>query len=145
MSVRNPDVDVFTANKRDIQLLSVPSLKEGEAPIPIPIVSVGAMLVGSIAFTKKQGDTVAKADDVGSRCLMLDLERRARRDEAESVYGCSQLGYFCYGGSTVIVLFPKDFIQFDADLVKYSRECLEVKVRVSRPTPGVQLLFWRPC
>ena len=64
MAVRNKDVDVFTSNKRDVQLLSVPSLKEGEDPIPIPIVWVGAMLVGSINYSKKQGDTISKGEDV---------------------------------------------------------------------------------
>lgn len=64
MAVRNKDVDVFTANKRDVQLLSIPSLKDGEAPTPIPIVWVGAMLVGSINFSKNPGDTVTKGEDV---------------------------------------------------------------------------------
>ena len=64
MAVRNKDVDVFTSNKRDVQLLSVPSLKEGEDPTPIPIVWVGAMLVGSINYSKKQGDTISKGEDV---------------------------------------------------------------------------------
>jgi len=102
-AVRNPDVDVFTANKRDITLLSVPSLNAGESPTPIPIIAIGAMLVGSIAHTRKQGDNIAKGEE---------------------------LGYFAYGGSTVIVLFPKGFLHFDNDLVQSSKAGLETQVRV---------------
>ncbi|CAD6567214.1 MAG: hypothetical protein CYPHOPRED_001485 [Cyphobasidiales sp. Tagirdzhanova-0007] len=103
MAVRNPDVDVYTANKRAIQLINVPSLRQGEAPIPIPIVSIGAMLVGSIAFTKNPGDLVQKGEE---------------------------LGYFSYGGSTVAIVFPKDFIKFDEDLVNSSKNMLETVVKV---------------
>lgn len=31
-----------------------------------------------------------------------------------------ELGYFAYGGSTVVVIFPQDFIAFDEDLVEHS-------------------------
>lgn len=31
-----------------------------------------------------------------------------------------ELGYFAYGGSTVIAIFPPDFITFDEDLVERS-------------------------
>lgn len=73
MAVRNKDVDVFTANKRDIQLLLAPSTQPGQPPVPLPLVSVGAMLVGAIAFLKKQGDTVAKGEDVRSSPLQPRL------------------------------------------------------------------------
>ena len=101
--MRNPDVDVFTANKRDITLLSVPSMNAGESPTPIPIIAIGAMLVGSIAHTRKQGDNIAKGEE---------------------------LGYFAYGGSTVIALFPKGYLHFDDDLVQSSKAGLETQVRV---------------
>lgn len=64
MAVRNKDVDVFTANKRDVLLLSVPSLQESQDPVPIPIVAVSAMLVGSNTFTETQGAIVQKGDEV---------------------------------------------------------------------------------
>lgn len=44
------------------------------------------MLVGSIAWTRKDGDQVKKGDE---------------------------LGYFAYGGSTVIVAFPAGSVTFD--------------------------------
>lgn len=34
------------------------------------------------------------------------------------------------GGSTVIVLFPKGFMKFDDDLLKYSKEGIETVVKV---------------
>lgn len=36
-------------------------------------------------------------------------------------------GYFSFGGSCLILLFPKDSIEFDADLVEASRQGIEVK------------------
>jgi phosphatidylserine decarboxylase len=33
-------------------------------------------------------------------------------------------------GSTVIVLFPRNFMRFDEDLLKYSKEGLETVVKV---------------
>lgn len=31
-----------------------------------------------------------------------------------------ELGYFAYGGSTIVAVFPRDFITFDEDLLRYS-------------------------
>lgn len=31
-----------------------------------------------------------------------------------------ELGYFAYGGSTIIAIFPPGFITFDEDLLKHS-------------------------
>jgi phosphatidylserine decarboxylase len=39
-------------------------------------------------------------------------------------------GYFAFGGSTVLVLFQPGAIQFDKDLLGYSRTPLETYVRV---------------
>jgi len=77
----------------------------GGAPIPVVIVAVGAMLVGSIAWTKKQGDQVKKGEE---------------------------LGYFAYGGSTVIAVFPKGSVTFDEDLVKNSNNVLETQMKVGQ-------------
>lgn len=103
MAVRNKDVDVFTANKRDVRLLSTPPLESGQDPVIVPIVSVGAMLVGSIGHTKAEGTRVERAEE---------------------------LGYFAYGGSTIIVIFPNGFVKFDEDLVSYSKDAIESVVKV---------------
>ena len=41
-----------------------------------------------------------------------------------------EFGYFAFGGSTVIVLFEKNTIQFDVDLVENSNKCIETLVQV---------------
>lgn len=85
-------LDVFCENRRSVMMVS----REGTGS-PIAIVAVGAMLVGSIKYQNgvSQGSQIHRG-----QCL----------------------GAFYYGGSTVIVLFPKDELNFDDDLVKNSTE-----------------------
>mmetsp|Transcript_65754 Transcript_65754/g.208121 ORF Transcript_65754/g.208121 Transcript_65754/m.208121 type:complete len:144 (-) Transcript_65754:86-517(-) len=64
-------------------------------------VNVGATLVGSIVMTKAAGDVVVKGDE---------------------------LGYFAFGGSTVILCFEKGRVKFDQDLVDNSMKALETQV-----------------
>ncbi|KAK9895049.1 hypothetical protein P389DRAFT_172616 [Cystobasidium minutum MCA 4210] len=111
MAVRNKDVDVFTANKRDIRLITTPTLESGKDAIEVPIVSVGAMLVGSIGHTRPEGAQIARAEE---------------------------LGYFAYGGSTVIAVFPQGFVKFNDDLVNYSKDGLETAAKVGEKI-GVRL------
>ena len=74
------------------------------SPTPILLVAVGALLVGSIAWTAEEGTKVAKSED---------------------------MGYFAYGGSTVIVLFPADMnVSFDEDIAGWSKQGLETIVKV---------------
>lgn len=41
-----------------------------------------------------------------------------------------ELGYFAYGGSTVVVLFPPGLVAFDDDLRKNSEVPVETLVKV---------------
>jgi len=66
-------------------------------------VFVGAMMVGSIHTTV---------------------------EESESVQRGQELGYFAFGGSTIVVLFEKNMVQWDEDLSINGRACLETLVRV---------------
>lgn len=84
-------LDVFCENKR-----SVMTLKRSSTGSPIAVIAVGAMLVGSIKY-------VGGVDEIGST---------VRRGQC--------LGAFYYGGSTVIVLYPKGEIVLDEDLVNHS-------------------------
>jgi len=84
-------LDVFCENKR-----SVMTLKRASTGSSIAIIAVGAMLVGSIKY-------VGGIDQIGST---------VRRGQC--------LGAFYYGGSTVIVLYPKGEIVLDEDLVSHS-------------------------
>ncbi|XP_062208147.1 phosphatidylserine decarboxylase proenzyme 2-like [Phragmites australis] len=69
----------------------------------VAFVAIGATMVGSITFLKNEGDYVHKGDE---------------------------FGYFSFGGSTVICVFEKDAIEFDADLLANSGRSLETLVSV---------------
>jgi len=71
---------------------------------PVLLVAVGALLVGSIVWTVKEGEQVVKGQE---------------------------LGYFAYGGSTVIVLFPDDMaLEFDEDMSNWSKDGFETLLKV---------------
>jgi phosphatidylserine decarboxylase len=84
-------LDVFCENKRSVMVL-----KRAATGSPIAIIAVGAMLVGSIKY-------VGGVERIGSE---------VRRGQC--------LGAFYYGGSTVIVLYPRGEIVLDEDLVRHS-------------------------
>ena len=63
------------------------------------------MLVGSIVWTRKEGEDVKRGEE---------------------------LGYFAYGGSTVVVVYPKGFVEFDEDLVANSKKPIETLMKVGR-------------
>ncbi|KAL4992646.1 phosphatidylserine decarboxylase-domain-containing protein [Aspergillus falconensis] len=69
----------------------------------VMVICVGAMMVGSTVITRQAGEKVARAEE---------------------------LGYFKFGGSTLLLLFEEGKINFDADLVDNSRGALETLVRV---------------
>lgn len=68
----------------------------------VMIVCVGAMMVGSTVITKKGEEHVKRTDE---------------------------LGYFKFGGSTLLVLFEEGTMKFDSDLVDNSNGALETLVR----------------
>jgi len=69
----------------------------------ILIVDVGATMVGSIIQTYEAGSTVNKGDEKG---------------------------YFAFGGSTLVLLFEKDKILFDNDLLANTAKGLETTVKM---------------
>jgi phosphatidylserine decarboxylase len=69
----------------------------------VTFVAIGATMVGTITFTTKVGDKVKKGDEHG---------------------------FFAFGGSTVLLLFPPNSIEFDKDLVVNSANALETLVKV---------------
>ncbi|KAH9842281.1 phosphatidylserine decarboxylase proenzyme 3-like [Teratosphaeria destructans] len=85
-------LDVFCENKRSVMIM-----KRQATGSPVAVIAVGAMLVGSIRYNPgiQQGVDVKRG-----QCL----------------------GAFLYGGSTVIVLYPKGEVTLDEDLVKNSTE-----------------------
>lgn len=71
----------------------------------VAYIAVGAMMVGSIIMTCEQGDHLNALEEIG---------------------------YFAFGGSTIVLVFPKDSNEFDQDLLVHSSECLETLVRVGQ-------------
>ena len=107
MAVRSA-LDVFGENVRTI----IPMVSEvfGE----FLMIAVGAMMVGSIVLTCKEGDFILKGEE---------------------------LGYFKFGGSTIILLMPKNNIRFDSDLINNTTEQIETLVKVGMSVghiPGVK-------
>ncbi|GAA6008359.1 hypothetical protein JCM11491_004448 [Sporobolomyces phaffii] len=97
----NENLPVFTANKRDVTLLSM--RQEDNSSLDLAFVQIGAMLVGSIVQTAQQGRAVNRGEE---------------------------LGYFAYGGSTIVMLVPNGRVEWDHDLVENSKNKLETAVKV---------------
>lgn len=102
-------VDVFTENKRNVTYLH--SDKIGK----MALVAVGAHMVGTIQYT---GDS----DD---KPLPLPAEGAALKKGQD-------MGFFQFGGSTVVLVWPKGAITFDSDLLEQSNKSTEVLVRVGQ-------------
>jgi len=67
------------------------------------MVAVGAMMVGSIVLTQNENDEVKRGDEIG---------------------------YFKFGGSTILLLFNNKVFKFDSDLVNNSNTSVETLIRV---------------
>jgi phosphatidylserine decarboxylase len=67
----------------------------------VMVVCVGAMMVGSTVITRQPGESVSRAEE---------------------------LGYFKFGGSTVVLLFESGVVNFDSDLIDNSKGALETLV-----------------
>ncbi|KAI0891378.1 phosphatidylserine decarboxylase-domain-containing protein [Annulohypoxylon nitens] len=68
----------------------------------VMVICVGAMMVGSTVITRNEGEEVKRAEE---------------------------LGYFKFGGSTIVTLFEPGKMVFDADLVDNSSSALETLIR----------------
>ncbi|GAA6064504.1 hypothetical protein JCM10212_001812 [Sporobolomyces blumeae] len=100
----NENLPVFTANKRDVTILTTNSVgQDQDGAVDLAWIQIGAMLVGSIVQTAREGESVERAQE---------------------------LGYFAYGGSTIVLLVPEGKVEWDRDLLENSRNKLETAVRV---------------
>lgn len=95
MAIRSA-LDVYGENVRI--LVPIDSVEHGR----VMVVCVGAMMVGSTVITRKAGEKVSRAEE---------------------------LGYFKFGGSTLLVLFEDGRVNFDRDLADNSKGALETLVR----------------
>lgn len=97
MAIRSA-LDVYGENIR----VCVPI--DSEVHGRVMVICVGAMMVGSTVITRKKGDKVKRAEE---------------------------LGYFKFGGSTLLVLFEPGVMRFDDDLIANSEGALETLVSSS--------------
>ncbi|KIW03809.1 phosphatidylserine decarboxylase [Verruconis gallopava] len=96
MAIRSA-LDVYGENVR--VLVPIDSEQHGR----VMVVCVGAMMVGSTVITRKAGEKVRRAEE---------------------------LGYFKFGGSTILLLFEPGVMVWDDDLVDNSNGALETLIRV---------------
>ncbi|USW46765.1 Putative C2 domain, EF-hand domain, EF-hand domain pair, EF-Hand 1, calcium-binding protein [Septoria linicola] len=96
MAIRSA-LDVYGENIRVV--VPIDSVCHGR----VMVICVGAMMVGSTVITRKKGDNVKRAEE---------------------------LGYFKFGGSTILLLFEPGVMKFDEDLITNSSGALETLVRV---------------
>lgn len=94
MAIRSA-LDVYGENVRVICPIDTPN--HGR----VMVICVGAMMVGSTVITRKEGEEVKRAEE---------------------------LGYFKFGGSTIVCLFEEGKVNFDDDLVDNSNSALETLV-----------------
>lgn len=94
MAIRSA-LDVYGENVRVV--VPIDSPKHGR----VMVICVGAMMVGSTVITRKTGEQVKRAEE---------------------------LGYFKFGGSTLLLLFEPGKMMFDDDLVDNSNGALETLV-----------------
>lgn len=77
----------------------------------VMVICIGAMMVGSTVITRSEGEEVHRAEE---------------------------LGYFKFGGSTLVVLFEEGKMRFDDDLVDNSNMALETLVSFSSQKPLIR-------
>ncbi|EJU05118.1 hypothetical protein DACRYDRAFT_76182 [Dacryopinax primogenitus] len=90
-------LDVYGENARKIVPIDSPQFGR------VMAVCIGAMMVGSIITTVKEGEQVVRGQE---------------------------FGYFAFGGSTIVLLFEKGTLEWDEDLLINGRASLETLVRM---------------
>lgn len=94
------DVDILTRNRREYVLIDTDEFGE------VLFVAIGATDVGTVQIHtqwQKSGATIKKGDE---------------------------LGYFQFGGSSIVVAFQNGRIAFDQDLIDLSQQRIQVSVEV---------------
>lgn len=103
MAIRAKHLTVFTENARMITYI------QSDHFGTVAYCCIGAMMVGSVILTDKEGQRVSRFEEHG---------------------------YFAFGGSTIILLFPKSPLDdkkslvWDSDLMKNSQEQIETLIKV---------------
>ena len=116
------------------------NLGPDKSAVPIAFVAVGgmfdllfgtklnapsAMLVGSIGWSKKAGDRIAKGEELGWFQVRSDISTIALLETTLITMACQ------YGGSTTICVFPSAAgVVFDEDMATNSEHKVETLVKV---------------
>lgn len=108
MAIRSA-LDVYSENVRIV--VPIDSVAHGR----VMVICVGAMMVGSTKITRKAGERVGRAEE---------------------------LGYFEFGGSTILLLFEPGAMKFDDDLIDNSNGALETLVWYTLRTAGWALTYF---
>jgi len=90
-------LDVYGENARKIVPIDSPTFGR------VMAVCIGAMMVGTIRTTVREGEAVKRGEE---------------------------FGYFAFGGSTIVLLFEKGTVEWDEDLLINGKASLETLVRV---------------
>ena len=110
MAIRSA-LDVYGENIRVV--VPINSVAHGR----VMVICVGAMMVGSTVITRRAGERVGRAEE---------------------------LGYFKFGGSTLLLLFEPGTMRFDDDLVDNSTSAVETLVsRIDWQSIWYHLLTFR--
>lgn len=88
----------------------------------------------TVLHTAHFGDVVQM--EVGA---LLVGKIRNHNETAGSFAKLQEKGYFEYGGSTVILLLKKDAVTVDADILKYSAQGIETKVKIGERIAARQM------
>jgi phosphatidylserine decarboxylase len=110
------NLDVLTRNQRTVITI------ESETLDKIAFVAIGALLVGSVNFTVEPHQPINKGDEVGKMKTIRILIKNS--------FFCFSLGFFAYGGSTIVVVFKEGMVQWDDDLQHNSDNSMETLVRM---------------
>ncbi|KAJ7876782.1 phosphatidylserine decarboxylase-domain-containing protein [Mycena leptocephala] len=105
-AVNEPGFDVFTANTRSVLYLT-----HAATGLPVAFVAIGLSSLEASAGQMEESQ-----------------ERQSRKER--NLGSHASISYFAYGGSTVVAVFPKGVIEFDADLVANSMVPVETLVKV---------------
>lgn len=101
-AVNQIDFDVFTANRRAIMYVDIGTDGNGQQR-RAAVIAIGALLVGGIVWTNAaKGTIVKRGDDMGYDLFTMSMPDNLIKAPR----------YFAYGGSTLIVLFPKDSLKY---------------------------------
>lgn len=84
-------------------------------------VCIGAMMVGSIKTTVEEGQTVKRGQEFGYFAF-------GAFSAAYTRWPCPD--HLFVGGSTIVLLFEKNVVEWDEDLVINGKAALETLVRV---------------